>query len=382
MGQENHLGIYIHIPFCVRKCLYCDFLSAPVGEADREAYCEMLCKEITEKGKESAKYSVDTIFLGGGTPSLLSGKQARKIMDAVFSNFRVEKDAEISMEANPGTLSQKKLSDYLGAGVNRLSIGLQSAHNEELKALGRIHSYEDFLEGYEMAAQLGFSNLNVDLMLGIPGQTLQSYLETLRMVTHLPCKPAHISAYSLIVEEGTPFSRHVEQLPDEDTERYMYHLGTEYLKGRGYEQYEISNYARKGFESRHNCKYWKRENYLGLGLGASSMMENVRFKNTSVFRDYLAGDFKRKKEQVLSLPEQMEEFMFLGLRMREGVDEGRFEELFGKKLREVYAEPVQKYLKLGLLAEIKDLQKGSTRLTLTARGIDVSNTVMADFLLD
>lgn len=264
--------------FCVRKCLYCDFLSAPVGEADREAYCEMLCKEIAEKGKESAKYSVDTIFLGGGTPSLLSGKQDRKIMDAVFLNFRVEKDAEISMEANPGTLSQETLSDYLGAGVNRLSIGLQSAHNEELRALGRIHSYEDFLESYEMAAQLGFSNLNVDLMLGIPGQTLQSYLETLRMVTHLPCKPAHISAYSLIVEEGTPFSRHVEQLPDEDTERYMYHLGTEYLKGRGYEQYEISNYARKGFESRHNCKYWKRENYLGLGLGASSMIENVRFK--------------------------------------------------------------------------------------------------------
>jgi oxygen-independent coproporphyrinogen-3 oxidase len=377
--KRKPLELYVHIPFCIRKCAYCDFVSGPGTKAMQKEYEEALLAEI-DAAEETAESEVISAFFGGGTPSAVDAGMLARVMEKLRSKYVFSEDAEITLEVNPGTLDAEKLKCYRKSGFNRISIGCQSVHDEELKRLGRIHTFAEFQESFVLARDAGFANINVDLMSGLPEQSEEKWEESLRTIAEL--SPEHISAYSLIVEEGTPFSRHVEQLPDEDTERYMYHLGTEYLKGRGYEQYEISNYARKGFESRHNCKYWKRENYLGLGLGASSMIENVRFKNTPVFRDYLAGDFKRKKEQVLSLPEQMEEFMFLGLRMRDGVDERRFEELFGKKLREVYAEPVQKYLKLGLLEEIRDLQKGPTRLTLTARGIDVSNTVMADFLFD
>ena len=381
------LAIYIHIPFCVRKCLYCDFLSAPASDETREQYVQALCREIREERKSYVNYKIETIFLGGGTPSLLSGEQLDRILGTVFDAYQVADDCEISMEVNPGTVTKEKLKAYKRAGVNRLSIGMQSAVEEELQSLGRIHSSEDAFDTYELAIKTGFNNINIDLMSAIPGQTIESWKESLKRILDLEPAPAHVSAYSLIIEEGTPFFEKTPTLPDEDTEREMYKITNDILSEAGYLRYEISNYAKPGFACRHNCTYWERGSYAGFGIGAASLVEQVRFSNTRNLKDYLEKYLKnatvaiKENRQELSVEEQMEEFMFLGLRMMRGVSAGKFSDLFGKTIEQVYPGIVEKYCRQGLLQKIPEQGSGEVRIALTERGIDVSNVIMADFLL-
>lgn len=381
------LAIYIHIPFCVRKCLYCDFLSAPASDETREQYVQALCREIREERKSYVNYKIETIFLGGGTPSLLSGEQLDRILGTVFDAYQVADDCEISMEVNPGTVTKEKLKAYKRAGVNRLSIGMQSAVEEELQSLGRIHSSEDAFDTYELAIKTGFNNINIDLMSAIPGQTKESWKESLKRILDLEPAPAHVSAYSLIIEEGTPFFEKTPTLPDEDTEREMYKITNDILSESGYLRYEISNYAKPGFACRHNCTYWERGSYAGFGIGAASLVEQVRFSNTRNLKDYLGKYLKnatvaiKENRQELSVEEQMEEFMFLGLRMMRGVSAGKFSDLFGKTIEQVYPGIVEKYCRQGLLQKIPEQGSGEVRIALTERGIDVSNVIMADFLL-
>ena len=381
------LAIYIHIPFCVRKCLYCDFLSAPASDETREQYVQALCREIREERKSYVNYTIETIFLGGGTPSVLSGEQLDRILGTVFDAYQVADDCEISMEVNPGTVTKEKLKAYKRAGVNRLSIGMQSAVEEELQSLGRIHSSEDAFDTYELAIKTGFNNINIDLMSAIPGQTIESWKESLKRILDLEPAPAHVSAYSLIIEEGTPFFEKTPTLPDEDTEREMYKITNDILSEAGYLRYEISNYAKPGFACRHNCTYWERGSYAGFGIGAASLVEQVRFSNTRNLKDYLGKYLKnatvaiKENRQELSVEEQMEEFMFLGLRMMRGVSAGKFSDLFGKTIEQVYPGIVEKYCRQGLLQKIPEQGSGEVRIALTERGIDVSNVIMADFLL-
>ena len=344
---DKSLELYVHIPFCVRKCEYCDFLSAPAGADTQQEYVRNLLLEIEQKGVHCTDYEVITIFFGGGTPSILKAGWIADILDAIHRNFKVRKDAEITIECNPGTLTFEKLSIYKSAGINRISVGLQSASDAELRELGRIHTYEDFLKSYDLIRKKGFSNINIDLMAALPGQTLKSYEQTLRRV--LALKPEHISAYSLIIEEGTPFYEKYEadellrekgekpqMLPSEETERLMYERTKELLLAHGYERYEISNYARRGYACRHNIGYWRRENYLGFGLGSASLLENERFHNTTDLTDYLGGDYLAYEQEKLDKKSQMEEFMFLGLRMTDGISTECFRQTFGLTVELVY----------------------------------------------
>lgn len=384
---DRYLELYVHIPFCVRKCDYCDFLSAPAGADTQQEYVRKLLSEIEQKGVRCTEYKVTTIFFGGGTPSILKAGWIADALDAIYRNFQVCADAEITVECNPGTLSLEKLFIYKSAGVNRISIGLQSAENTELKELGRIHTYEDFLCSYDLIRKAGFCNVNVDLMSALPGQTLQSYEQTLRRV--LALRPEHISAYSLIIEEGTPFYERYESdellrergeeprmLPSEEIERMMYERTKELLLQQGYERYEISNYAKRGYACRHNIGYWRRKNYLGLGLGSASLVENERFHNTVELFDYLNGDFAPYETERLDKKSQMEEFMFLGLRMTDGIRREDFEQTFGLPVESIYGSVLNQQI-----AE-KLLKKEDGRIFLTERGLDVSNYVMAQFLLD
>ena len=373
----NRLSLYLHIPFCVKKCHYCDFLSVPCKEETRQKYVEVLCMEIVQKAKLYKDKIVDTIFFGGGTPSLLSAEQMKRIMETVRQEFRVLAEAEISMEVNPGTVSLEKLKAYKEYGINRLSIGLQSANNEELRVLGRIHTWEVFENTWKQVRELDFSNVNIDLMSALPGQTLESYESTLRKV--LALKPEHISAYSLIIEEGTQFyewfGEDNSKLPDEITDRRMYEMTRTLLEEYGYHRYEISNYALKGYECKHNVGYWKRKDYLGLGLGAASLLSNVRTNNVSELAEYLKLNWRTEKEE-LSIQDQMEEFMFLGLRMMEGISCLEFEQQFGKSLKEVYGTQIAKLEKQGLLRYHQE----TDRYALTLQGIDVSNQVFVEFI--
>ena len=472
--MEQNLSLYLHIPFCVRKGLYCDFLSGQQSADVQEQYVEALCREIQETSPEYREYQVVSVFIGGGTPSVLLPEQTIRIMETLKSCFTLTDTCEISMEMNPGTVTPEKMNAYRACGINRISIGLQSANDEELKALGRIHTCADFQKAYEMAVEAGFTNINVDLMSAIPEQTLKSYQETLQTVLALQPQPVHISSYSLIVEEGTPFYEQELNLPDEEAERRMYEITDDILRKAGYHRYEISNYAKAGKECVHNKVYWQRGNYLGLGIGSASLIQNVRFHNVTDIssyvnlmlgensigneienaskehgekfqaekdclkkgndekndlkkenaqKDYLKkGDaeknglkkenaekeqvekltaekgqvekvnaeienvkkdnieknsaeegnteknniesgnaackdknpgkkLKKLREEVQELPveEQMEEFMFLGLRMMEGVSERKFYENFGRRFKEVFPGVIEKHEKLGLL---------------------------------
>lgn len=407
--EEKSLSLYVHIPFCVKKCAYCDFLSAPASKEVQAAYVEALCHEIESKAALYPDYRVRTVFFGGGTPTILGTAQLIKILCKLKEGFwtgngrkdTAEADSlEITIECNPGTASLDALKELRRAGFNRLSLGLQSAQDKELEKLGRIHCYGDFLKSFSAAREAGFDNMNVDIMSALPGQTEKDYRDTLEKVAAL--RPEHISAYSLMIEEGTPFyeSYHAadEQrrkqgfdaehlLPDEEEERRMYELTGDFLKKAGYHRYEISNYALPGRECRHNMVYWRRGNYLGLGLGAASLMGNQRFRQEERLEEYLEkyrdgdlsgadGDKEKREAEILSVREQMEEFMFLGLRMTEGVSCEAFFNYFGKALTEVYGKPVEKLEQQGLLKADGD------RLYLTERGIDVSNVVLAEFLLE
>ena len=384
---DKSLELYVHIPFCVRKCEYCDFLSAPAGADTQQEYVRNLLLEIEQKGVRCTDYEVTTIFFGGGTPSILKAGWIADILNAIHRNFKVRKDAEITIECNPGTLTFEKLSIYKSAGINRISVGLQSASDAELRELGRIHTYEDFLKSYDLIRKKGFSNVNIDLMAALPGQTLKSYEQTLRRV--LALKPEHISAYSLIIEEGTPFYEKYEadellrekgekpqMLPSEETERLMYERTKELLLAHGYERYEISNYARRGYACRHNIGYWRRENYLGFGLGSASLLENERFHNTTDLTDYLGGDYLAYEQEKLDKKSQMEEFMFLGLRMTDGISTECFRQTFGLTVELVYGPVLEQQIADQLL------RKEDGRIFLTERGLDVSNYVMAQFLHD
>lgn len=372
------MELYLHIPFCAKKCAYCDFLSFSQGTETQERYAEQLIEEIKTAGAGFRDTTVCSVFVGGGTPSVLPSAEMRRILEAVRESFYIEENAEVSMEANPGTVTQEKLMDYKTAGINRLSFGLQSAKNEELRALGRIHTLEEFLESYHMARECGFSNINVDLMSALPGQTVESWLETLKKVIAL--KPEHISAYSLIIEEGTPFfekygdGRGDGILPDEDSEREMYHKTKTILREHGYERYEISNYAKAGMECRHNIGYWTGVPYLGLGLGASSYINRRRFHNTENLADYLRGDRGRHEEVLLTERDMQEEFFFVGLRMTKGVSLKEFEKRFGVTAEQVYPGLLEKLIREGG-AEIS-----GECFRLTEFGMDVSNYIMAQFL--
>ncbi|MCM1136480.1 MAG: radical SAM family heme chaperone HemW [Clostridium sp.] len=388
--QEKFLSLYLHIPFCRRKCLYCDFLSAPAGEKEMERYVELLCEEIRREGGNYSNYHIKTIYLGGGTPSLLFGVWIERILAYIRQYFQVDENCEISMEANPGTVTPEKLAAWRRAGINRLSLGLQSAKDNELRALGRIHDSKTFFQTYKMVIESGFNNVNVDLMSGIPEQSLASCRKTLEKVTGLAPRPTHISAYSLIVEEGTPFYENTPPLPDEDAEREMYQMVREFLEACGYRRYEISNYALPGYECRHNLVYWRRGNYLGFGVGAASLIENVRFRNPreiGKYREMVRGlsdkeqGQLREEYQVLTAEEQMEEFMFLGLRTVKGVSCGEFQQLFGKSIAQVYPGIVEDFCRKGLLTRRREPGTGEERISLTAYGMDVSNLVMAEFLL-
>ena len=404
--------IYIHIPFCIQKCHYCDFLSAPCDAGIRERYVECLIREIEYYGEwygmRGRNIPVTSIFFGGGTPSILESNQIQSIMDKLKTTYSIEENAEITTECNPGTVTEEKLSGYRVAGINRLSIGLQSANNAELKSIGRIHTYEQFLNSYDMARNCGFKNINVDLMSALPGQTLESYRNTIEKV--LDVKPEHISAYSLILEEGTPLYERIEQLeeqkmptglPDEDTEREMYYMTERMLKDAGYERYEISNYARTGYECKHNTAYWRRDDYLGMGIGAASCIYDVRMKNITDIGAYMdiyekidtRDDVLQKdvsernimednaldkdETDVLSDEDKMEEFMFLGLRMMRGISKKEFERQFNVKYDMVYGAVTAKLIKEGLI-EVSD---DNDSLWLTPLGIDVSNMVLSQFIV-
>lgn len=381
----KQMGLYLHIPFCVRKCAYCDFLSAPADEAVREAYVQRLIQEMKVYSGPYADFTVNTVFFGGGTPSILSAGQLVRLLVAVGKNFHLRPGAEITVECNPGTLSFEKAAALREGGANRLSLGLQSANDDELRTLGRIHTYREFLESYDAARRAGFAHINVDLMSALPGQTPQSWGKTLRTVSGL--RPEHISAYSLIIEETTPFWERYhrdeearsrgetpELLPSEEEERAMYNATERILSESGYHRYEISNYALPGCECRHNTGCWMRENYLGLGIGAASLIENVRFSNTTSLSEYLNQPFHTVNTEVLTKKDQMEEFMFLGLRLIRGVSAADFQNQFGQTIEEVYGAVIRDFTGKGLL------QTEGDRIALTKEGLNLANVVFAAFL--
>lgn len=402
----NGLEIYIHIPFCVKKCDYCDFLSAPADLETKEKYVEALINEIKLNKNKMSEYVVDTVFIGGGTPSLLEENQISKIMSVLRDNCNMSENPEITIECNPGTITERKLWEYKKSGINRISFGLQSANDEELKSIGRIHNYAGFLESYNLARKCGFDNINVDLMSALPGQTLKSYEETLNKVVRL--EPEHISAYSLIVEENTLMYDRVKKaqikginiLPDEESERKMYYLTNNILRSNGYRKYEISNYSKLGKECKHNIGYWQRKEYLGFGIGAASLYKENRYNNISDINKYIevltnnikensinnVGNSSEVENQVnilnsivknlqqLTERDRMEEFMFLGLRMMEGVSMEKFERYFGKPYMEVYGK-VQKKME-----DKRFLINDNGYVKLTEFGIDLSNYVMSEFL--
>ena len=382
------MEIYIHIPFCVKKCDYCDFLSGPADNDTKEKYVKALIKEIEAyKGTVYIEDKITSLFVGGGTPSILSCNQIERIAYAVKGVFKFEEDAEITVEMNPGTVTKDKLATFKRAGVNRLSIGLQSANDSELKILGRIHTYEEFLNTFNMARETGFNNINVDLISAVPGQSVLSWKTSLEKVAEL--NPEHISAYSLIIEEGTPFyEKYGDEcdnkldnnapLPDEVSERIMYEETEEILSTYGYHRYEISNYAKEGKECEHNKGYWKCDDYLGIGLGSSSLINGQRFHNTEDMMKYLNNSSNieslREDKVNLTTEERIEEFMFLGLRMTRGISLSEFRNRFGISIDKVYGNEIDKFKEEGLI-EVKD-----DMLYLTKHGIDVSNQVFVEFM--
>ena len=380
---KRPLGIYVHIPFCVEKCGYCDFLSAPASVDEQTKYVRALLKEIRSYEPVGDMFLVDTVFFGGGTPSIISPTLVGKIMERLKDVFEFSDDLEATIECNPGTLDEKKLRSYAKLGFNRLSIGLQSANDRELKILGRIHDYAAFEANYKLARKCGFANINIDLMSGIPSQNMASWKQTLEKAVAL--QPEHISAYSLIIEPDTPFYYRYgseagkKMLPGEAAERAMYRYTNDYLTDMGYRRYEFSNHARRGKESRHNIKYWTMQEYLGFGLGAASYLGGKRFSNPELMDEYIEhapNSYAGFRMQPVRLEKHaMEEFMFLGLRMADGIAKDDFETMFHVRFESVYKNVVEKYKKSGHLEEVDE------RIRLTDKGIDVSNRILADFLL-
>lgn len=410
-NMKRPLSLYLHIPFCKQKCKYCDFLSQAANSRQRERYVQAFLMELESyRGSELSQRQIHSIFIGGGTPTILEIEQLERIISKVKSIFnKMEKDSEITIELNPGTVTKESCLALKSLGINRVSVGLQSTNDSELAYLGRIHDFQAFLDTYQWLRDANFARINVDLMSALPGQTIESYEQTLRTV--LALKPEHISAYSLIIEEGTPFFElygerkeeacclpnmqtsqkgrtEILPLPGEEEERRMYQLTKEVLLSYGYERYEISNYAKPGEECRHNLVYWRRGEYLGLGLGSSSFLGEKRIRNEDNLERYLSF-WENDQVKICSLEEEtltkedaMSEFMYLGLRLTKGVCLEEFKEQFGAGMMDVFGDVIRKYEAMKLLKRTSTGEaKGTTWLSLTEEGISVSNQIFVDFLL-
>lgn len=380
--MKKETGLYIHIPFCRQKCLYCDFPSFPGKEDYFPEYTQAVCKELEQKAEMLRGWRIKSVFVGGGTPTMLSADQLESILQTVFRCYDVDTEAEITTEANPGTLDLELCKRLKQMGFNRLSMGVQAWQDALLERLGRIHTRQQFVRNFANAREAGFDNINVDLMFALPEQTLGEWEETLHAITAL--QPEHISAYSLILEEGTPlydlYENGVYHEMDEELDRAMYRTAVRILEEEGYHQYEISNFAKERKESRHNKLYWQDAWYPGFGLGAHSFWEGRRYHNSRDLEKYLRqmreGNARAEDVEILSKQDQMAKFMFMGLRLTEGIAQTRFAERFGKEMDQVYGAQIQKLRQAGLLEETGGF------LRLTERGVDVSNQVFLEFLPD
>lgn len=375
------LGLYIHVPFCAQKCNYCDFNSYKIEEKNQKTdYLISIRKEMELYKEEFKNKEFTSVFLGGGTPSILTPEELTTLMENIYSNFNIGKDAEITMECNPGTLDKAKLKAIKSLGINRLSMGLQVTQDHHLKYIGRIHTYEQFEKNYKDAIEVGINNINVDLMYSLPNQSFDEWKETLNKIINL--NPSHISAYSLILEEGTKFydmylNKEFE-LNDEEVDINIYNYTIDTLYKNGYHQYEISNYAKEGYECKHNIVYWKCDNYLGLGPGASGYINNYRYSNICDIKGYnkcLEYDKRPIEEKnILSKKDEMEEFIFMGLRMNKGINLDEFYKRFNIDFKHRYNDILGKLKNLNLIIE------QNNNIILTQRGREISNTVFVEFI--
>lgn len=388
--RRKQIGLYIHIPFCKQKCSYCDFCSYANKESFVKRYMQCVLKEIIEVGSnnktdfENGKddlFLVKTIYIGGGTPSLIDSKYITRVIEDIKLNFEVDEKAEITIEVNPGTVTLEKLEDYYKAGINRLSIGLQSTHEHLLKEIGRIHTYLDFIDTYRFARDAGFKNINVDLMIGLPNQTLEEVQDSIEEIVSM--EPEHISVYSLILEENTPLFKKVEEgleLPDEELERKMYWAVKQTLEQNGYIHYEISNFAKKGYESKHNLDCWNQKEYIGIGIAAHSYTNGIRYSNIENLEQYIKNYEEDNTEENLVFHEKQDmesmqkEYMLLGLRKIEGVGIQEFKIKF-------VANPVFLYhAQLEKLVNEELLEIDGDRIKLTNKGLDLANIVWEEFV--
>lgn len=381
----KELGLYIHIPFCKQKCYYCDFVSYAKNEKFFERYIEALLEEMNNFF-DNNDIEIKTIYIGGGTPSIIDAKYIEKIMNFFKEKDLLKKTKEITIEVNPGTVDEEKIKCYKKAGINRLSIGLQSTDDNMLKKIGRIHCYKDFLNTYKFAKEAGFDNINVDIMIGLPKQKISDVKNTLEKIINLePEPPKHISVYSLIVEENTPIEKMINEgtleLPNEENERNMYWYVKNFLELNGYNHYEISNFAKDGYESIHNSDCWKQKEYIGFGVAAHSFIDDVRFGNTSNLDEYLRNcenkDFENNRiidEIEKDLFSKEQEFMLVGLRMIDGVSIQEFKNKFGENPIFVFKSELSKLVEDGLLMVDFD------RIKLTNRGLDLANLVWEEFV--
>ena len=377
----EELGIYIHIPFCKQKCFYCDFCSFANKNEMQEKYVETVINEI-KNITHKKKYTVTTIYLGGGTPSILNPEYIKNILQEIKSSFKILDDAEITIEINPGTVNEEKLKRYKEYGINRLSIGLQSANDKILKNIGRIHDYKQFEETFFFARKCGFKNINVDLMIGLPTQAIEDVKQTLEKI--IQKNPEHISVYSLIIEEGTIIEKLINenklQLPDEETERIMYWTVVNELKENGYNQYEISNFSKKTYESKHNTNCWKQKQYIGLGTSAHSYLNKKRYSNTNNIEEYIKNIQESNISKNITIHEEqteestMNEYMLLGLRMIQGININEFKQKFKTDPTIKYKEILEKLQKENLIQITK------TSIKLTKQGIDFGNIVWEEFI--
>lgn len=367
------LGLYVHLPFCRSKCLYCDFCSVPRPDADvMRCYTERICEALKERSEDCRDCLVDSVYFGGGTPSMLPPQLLIRMLDTVHAFYHVSADAEITFECNPATGTKEGFAELRRAGFQRVSIGLQSIHQNELRALGRLHSFSDFERTFRCLREVGFENVSVDVMQGIPHQTPESYRETLERLVSLA--PTHVSAYALQIEEGTPFERSEARLPlpDEETSRRIYFEGIEFLADCGYEQYEISNFARPGYESRHNMKYWNCDEYLGFGVAAHSFFGGERFGNGRSIEDFLAGKEIECEREKISPKDAENEYVMLRLRLKEGIDVSAFHARYPHSFEELFAPALKKYLPSGLVLAT------ATGYALSEEGMYVSNAILSD----
>lgn len=374
----KEIGIYIHIPFCIKKCEYCDFVSYCNKEKYVPQYINALKKEI--KNNINKEYKITTIYIGGGTPSSIEENYIADIIETIKLNMNDEnlkefKNVEVTIEVNPGTVTEKKLETYKEIGINRLSIGLQETHDELLKSIGRIHTYEEFLKTYNLARKIGFNNINVDLMIALPNQTIQDIKENLEKIIKL--NPEHISVYSLILEEGTPFYNKYNEnkirLPDEELERNMYWYVKNTLENNGYIHYEISNFSKKGFESKHNMNCWNQEEYLGFGVAAHSYNNKIRYSNTNSIEEYIKESNKIIHEKQ-TLEDMQKEYMLLGLRKIEGINIQKFKNKFAQNPIFIFREQLSKLVDEELI--IVD----GNEIKLTNKGLDLANIVWEEFV--